>query len=60
MTAEEVLAAAKQAGVQLIRFEYCDVSGIARTKAIHVDQLQHKMIEGVSLTRAQSSINMLE
>jgi glutamine synthetase len=60
MNVEEVVAAAKVAGVQLIRFEYCDVSGVARTKAIHVDQLRHKMLEGVSLTRAQSAINLLE
>lgn len=60
MNAEQVVAAAKSAGVELIRFEYCDVSGVARTKAIHVDQLQHKMLEGVSLTRAQSAINLLD
>ena len=46
--------------VRLIRFEYCDVSGVARTKAIHVDQLEHKLLEGVSLTRAQMAINLLE
>jgi glutamine synthetase len=56
----EVVAAAHEAGVKLIRFEYCDVSGIARTKAVHVAQLEHKLLEGVSLTRAQMSINMLE
>ena len=56
----EVLAAAHQAGVKLIRFEYCDLSGIARTKAVHVAQLEHKLLEGVSLTRAQMSINLLE
>ncbi|MCU1557705.1 MAG: glnA [Microbacteriaceae bacterium] len=60
MNIKEVVAAAHQSGVKLIRFEYCDVSGIARTKAIHVAQLEHKMLEGVSLTRAQMSINMLE
>jgi len=56
----EVVAVAHEAGVKLIRFEYCDVSGIARTKAVHVAQLEHKLLEGVSLTRAQMSINMLE
>jgi glutamine synthetase len=60
MNIPEVVAAAHEAGVKLIRFEYCDASGIARTKAIHVAQLEHKMLEGVSLTRAQMSINMLE
>ncbi len=56
----EVVAAAHHSGVQLIRFEYCDVSGVARTKSIHVGQLQHKLLEGVSLTRAQMAINLLE
>jgi glutamine synthetase len=60
MNAKEVVAAARRAGVKLIRFEYCDVSGVARTKAIHVAQLEHKLVEGVSLTRAQMSINLLE
>ena len=55
-----VVEAARRADVRLIRFEYCDVSGVARTKAIHVDQLEHKMLEGVSLTRAQMAINLLE
>ncbi len=60
MNHEEVLTAAREAGVKLVRFEYCDVSGVARTKAIHVAQLAHKLVEGVSLTRAQMSINLLE
>lgn len=55
-----VVEAAKKAAVRLVRFEYCDVSGVARTKAIHVDQLGHKLLEGVGLTRAQMSINLLE
>jgi glutamine synthetase len=60
MYAQEVVAEARRTGVKLIRFEYCDVSGVARTKAIHVAQLEHKLLEGVSLTRAQMSINLLE
>ncbi len=60
MNHREVLAAARQSGVKLIRFEYCDVSGVARAKAVHVAQLAHKLVEGVGLTRAQMSINLLE
>jgi glutamine synthetase len=60
VTIAEVVVAAHEAGVKLIRFEYCDVSGVARTKAVHVAQLEHKLLEGVSLTRAQMSINLLE
>ncbi|HUY15972.1 MAG TPA: hypothetical protein VMV11_00275, partial [Acidimicrobiales bacterium] len=60
MTSQEVIDAANAAGVELIRFEYCDASGVARTKTVHVSQLAHKLVEGVGLTRAQMSINMLE
>jgi glutamine synthetase len=60
MNNHEVLAAARQCGVKLIRFEYCDVSGVARAKAVHVAQLAHKLVEGVGLTRAQMSISLLE
>jgi glutamine synthetase len=60
VTNEEIIEAAKAAGVQLVRFEYCDASGVARTKTVHVSQLEHKLVEGVGLTRAQMSINMLE
>ncbi|WP_375425777.1 glutamine synthetase family protein [uncultured Friedmanniella sp.] len=56
----EVVAAARAADVRLVRFEYCDVSGVAHAKAIHVDQLAHKMVEGVGLTRAQMALNLLE
>ena len=60
MQHRQIVAAAREAGVQLIRFEYCDVSGVARAKAIHIGQLEHKLLEGVSLTRAQMAINLLE
>ena len=60
MNNREVLAAVRESGVKLIRFEYCDVSGVARAKAVHVAQLAHKLVEGVGLTRAQMSINLLE
>jgi glutamine synthetase len=60
MDAKDVVAAARHAGVKLVRFEYCDVSGVARTKAVHVSQLERKLVEGVGLTRAQMAINLLE
>src|ERR1700739_3015342 len=60
MNDEELLEKATVAGVQLVRFEYCDVSGVARTKTVHISQLRHKLVEGVGLTRAQMSINLLE
>jgi len=60
MDLHDVVAAARHDNTRLIRFEYCDLSGVARSKAIHVDQLEHKLVEGVSLTRAQMAINVLE
>lgn len=60
MNVHDVVAAARRADLRLVRFEYCDASGVARTKAIHVGQLAHKLVEGVSLTRAQMAINLLE
>jgi glutamine synthetase len=60
MEIKSLVQSAVAAGVQLVRFEYCDFSGVARCKAVHVSQLAHKLTEGVGLTRAQMSINLLE
>jgi glutamine synthetase len=60
MDVQDAMATARSARVKLIRFEYCDMSGVARTKAVHLSQLEHKLVEGVSLTRAQMAINLLE
>ncbi|MBE3590984.1 MAG: glutamine synthetase [Firmicutes bacterium] len=56
----DVLRAAEAAGVQLVRFEYCDHSGVARAKTVHARELPRKLREGVGLTRAQMAINLLE
>lgn len=58
--AEDVVARARQAGVTLVRFEYCDASGVARAKSVHVSRLADKLVEGVGLTRAQMAINLLD
>ncbi len=60
MNISEVVSAAQTAGVTLIRFEYCDYSGVARTKAVHISQLASAMTEGLNFTRAQNAINLLE
>ncbi len=51
---------AKVANVQLVRFIYCDYSGVTRAKALHVSHLANKLREGLGLTRAQMAINLLE
>ncbi len=57
---EEVVAKAKAHDVRLVRFLYCDPSGIIRGKNVHIDRLASRMREGVGLTRAQNAVNMLE
>ncbi|MEA2608568.1 MAG: glutamine synthetase, partial [Chloroflexota bacterium] len=59
-TIDDVVAKARADGVRLIRFLYCDPSGVIRGKNVHVDRLASRMREGVGLTRAQNAVNMLE
>jgi glutamine synthetase len=56
----EVINRAQSANIQLVRFLYCDHSGVTRAKAIHVSHLANKLREGIGLTRAQMAINLLE
>ena len=60
MTPDDVVARAAADGVRLVRFLYCDPSGVIRGKNVHVDRLRGKLTEGVGLTRAQNAVNMLE
>ena len=57
---DDVVARAQADGVRLIRFLYCDPSGVIRGKNVHIDRLASRMREGVGLTRAQNAVNMLE
>jgi len=56
----EVINLAQTANIQLVRFLYCDHSGVTRAKAIHVSHLANKLREGIGLTRAQMAMNLLE
>jgi glutamine synthetase len=60
MDVEAVVARARADGVRLIRFLYCDPSGVIRGKNVHVDRLASKINEGVGVTRGQNAVNMLE
>jgi glutamine synthetase len=60
VTPDDVVARAAADGVRLVRFLYCDPSGVIRGKNVHVDRLAGKLREGVGLTRAQNAVNMLE
>lgn len=57
---DEVVARARADGVRMIRFLYCDPSGVIRGKNVHVNKLAGKMREGVGVTRAQNAVNMVE
>jgi glutamine synthetase len=60
MSNTDLLHVAEAANIQLVRFLYCDYSGVTRGKVIHSAQLEHKLHEGLGLTRAQMAINLLE
>ena len=60
MNNAEVINRAQAAHVQLVRFLYCDHSGVTRAKVIHVSHLANKLREGLGLTRAQMAMNLLE
>lgn len=60
MNNAEVINLAQTANIQLVRFLYCDHSGVTRAKAIHVSHLANKLREGIGLTRAQMAMNLLE
>jgi glutamine synthetase len=57
---DEVVAHAVEDDVRLVRFLYCDPSGVIRGKAVHIDRLASRMRSGVGLTRGQNAVNMLE
>lgn len=56
----DLVETAIRAGVQLIRFAYCDYSGVTRCKAVHVSTFASRLRSGVGLTRAQMAMNLLE
>jgi glutamine synthetase len=57
---DDVVVRARADGIRLVRFLYCDPSGVIRGKNVHIDRLAGRMREGVGLTRAQNAVNMLE
>lgn len=57
---EEVQEKARQAGVKLVRFLYCDNDGVIRGKTTHVDFLKPCLESGIGLTVAMQSFTMLD
>lgn len=60
MNIDEVVRQAREEGVQLVRFIYCDNSGVIRGKATHVDRLAARMRQGIGLTVAMQSFTSSE
>ncbi len=59
-TIEDVVARAADDGIRLVRFVYCDPAGIIRGKNVHVARLASRMREGIGMTRAQNTLNIMD
>lgn len=46
--------------IRIVRFLYCDPSGVIRGKTAHASQMGSKLTEGLGLTRAQHAVNLFE
>jgi glutamine synthetase len=57
---EAILATVAERDVTAVRFGFCDAAGVSRCKAIHARRLEQKLSEGVSLSRAQMAMSMLD
>jgi len=60
MSIDDIITKASDADVQLVRFLYCDSSGVIRGKATHVDHLAPRMDHGIGLTVAMQSFTSSE
>lgn len=60
MTHENLIQQAKEQGVRLIRFLYCDNGCTIRGKLVHIDHLLARLESGIGLTVAMQAMNMLD
>src|SRR5258706_4974266 len=60
MTPHEIVAQAKDRGLQLVRFLYCDNGGIIRGKSAHISQLARRMQSGIGLVKGMQSFTGLD
>ena len=60
MNHEQIVTAARSAGVQLVRFLYCDNSGVIRGKLAYIDSLASRLRSGIGLTVAMQAMNLLD
>lgn len=60
MNADDVGALIIDQKIRIVRFLYCDPSGVIRGKTAHASQMGNKLSEGLGLTRAQNAVNLFE
>jgi glutamine synthetase len=60
VTEQDLETRAREAGVRLVRFLYCDNGGVIRGKAAHVDRLADRLRTGIGLTVAMQAMNSLD
>src|SRR5262245_4928397 len=60
VNAQDVLNACRTAGVDLVRFIYCDFAGVQRGKITSVDDLANRLNHGINMTRAQMAFTLLD
>ncbi|MDA1189959.1 MAG: glutamine synthetase family protein [Chloroflexi bacterium] len=60
MTHDEVVRKAKEQGVKLVFFVYCDNSNLIRGKAAHITKLPSRLNSGVGLTVGQQAVADME
>jgi glutamine synthetase len=60
MTSEQVVQLAREAGVRLVRFLYCDNGGVTRGKLTYIDGLAGRIQGGMGLTVAMQAFNILD
>ena len=55
---EDLVRRAEAAGTRIVRFLFCDYSGLVHAKAVHVSLLERKLREGIGSTLAQTALNV--
>ena len=60
MTPDEIVSHAREQGIQLVRFLYCDNGGVIRGKSTHVDQLARRISSGIGLVKGMQSFTSLD
>src|SRR3954453_2170821 len=60
MTPEQIVSEANERGIQLVRFLYCDNSGVIRGKSTHVGALARRMQSGIGLVKGMQSFTSLD